>query len=139
MCGATHVSKSSISPPLNPKGWQRLAGGRVRETPGNLERSCPHPGGVPEPIPHHPPFTTHTPLRAPCRLCVLALASTLLLAIVQAKAENLEQGEVLSNDGKVNWAQGTGEWSAAQAGQKLRVRDRLRTLALSRAMVQLAE
>ncbi len=54
-------------------------------------------------------------------------------------AENLEQGEVLSKEGKVNWAQGTGEWGVAQVGQKLRVRDRLRTLELSRAMVQLAE
>ena len=39
----------------------------------------------------------------------------------------------------MDWARGGADWSPAEVGQKLHVQERLRTLALSRAMVQLAE
>src|SRR5258706_2410792 len=35
---------------LSPKGWKRLAGGRVRETPGNSVKRPMHPGGVPDSV-----------------------------------------------------------------------------------------
>jgi outer membrane receptor protein involved in Fe transport/Tfp pilus assembly protein PilF len=46
---------------------------------------------------------------------------------------------LISKEGDVDWSQGGSNWGAAPVGQKLHVSDRLRTLALSRAMVQLAE
>jgi len=52
---------------------------------------------------------------------------------------NLEQGELLSKEGKVDWAIVGADWSTAAIGQKLHVHERLRTLDLSRAMVRLAE
>src|SRR5258707_12981396 len=52
---------------------------------------------------------------------------------------NIEQGELLSKEGKVDWSLVGADWSTAAIGQKLHVRERLRTLDLSRAMVRLAE
>jgi tetratricopeptide (TPR) repeat protein len=50
-----------------------------------------------------------------------------------------EQGRLLSTEGKVEFSRQKTEWSAAVVNQPLESQDRLRTLALSRAMVQLAE
>lgn len=50
-----------------------------------------------------------------------------------------EQGQVLSTEGHVDWAHTGTNWVPAAPGRKLYVEERLRTLAASRAMVQLAE
>src|SRR6185436_1823335 len=50
-----------------------------------------------------------------------------------------EQGKVLSTEGKVQFARQKADWTAAASGQKLEPQDRLRTLKLSRALVQLVE
>jgi tetratricopeptide (TPR) repeat protein len=50
-----------------------------------------------------------------------------------------EQGQVLSTEGHVDWSHTTTNWVPANAGQQLYIEERLRTLAASRAMVQLAE
>ena len=50
-----------------------------------------------------------------------------------------EQGRVLSTEGKVEFARARAAWSAAIVNQSLEPQDRLRTLAKSRAMVQLVE
>ena len=49
------------------------------------------------------------------------------------------QGIVLSTEGKVEHSASRSNWSKATPNQKLQTADRLRTLALSRAMVQLME
>lgn len=70
------------------------------------------------------------------RVCILlgAVASPLVPGAVAD-----EQGRVLSTEGKVEYARPKAAWSPAVVSQKLESQDRLRTLALSRAMVQLAE
>lgn len=50
-----------------------------------------------------------------------------------------EQGKVISTEGKVEFTREKTNWSMALPGQKLEPADRLRTLALSRALLQLAE
>ena len=50
-----------------------------------------------------------------------------------------EQGRVLSMEGQVEYAHQQAAWTPAVVSQKLQSQDRLRTLSLSRAMVQLAE
>jgi tetratricopeptide (TPR) repeat protein len=50
-----------------------------------------------------------------------------------------EQGKLLSMEGEVEFAHPKAEWTAAVVNQQLESQDRVRTLALSRAMVQLAE
>ena len=50
-----------------------------------------------------------------------------------------EQGKVLSTEGRVEFAHPTAAWSPAVINQQLVSQDRLRTLALSRAMVQLVQ
>src|SRR5260221_520243 len=70
--------------------------------------------------------------------CVVALA----FAGDQARlpgAEPLVQGELLAKEGRVEFSPPQTNWVSAQVGQKLLVQDRLRTLALSRATIQLAE
>ncbi|HXU77594.1 MAG TPA: TonB-dependent receptor [Methylomirabilota bacterium] len=71
----------------------------------------------------------------------LRLSAALLLfwPILLLGAPPLEQGEVLSKEGSVDWTHTGTEWRPADIGQKLHVQERVRTLALSRAMVQLAE
>jgi Flp pilus assembly protein TadD len=54
-------------------------------------------------------------------------------------ADAAEQGRVLSTEGKVEFARQKAAWSAATVNQSLEPQDRLRTLAVSRAMVQLVE
>ena len=54
-------------------------------------------------------------------------------------ADAAEQGRVLSTEGKVEFARQKATWSTATNNQSLEPQDRLRTLALSRAMVQLVE
>jgi tetratricopeptide (TPR) repeat protein len=49
------------------------------------------------------------------------------------------QGELLEKEGSVDLSRAKVEWSSASVGQKLFVEDRLRTLADSRATLQLAE
>ena len=49
------------------------------------------------------------------------------------------QAELLAREGAVEAARGTTNWIAAEPGLFLNVRDRLRTLALSRATLRLAE
>src|SRR4051812_13042706 len=58
---------------------------------------------------------------------------------VSAATERLEQGEVLSKEGKVDWTEAGTNWRGGKVGQRLGVGDRLRTMELSRAMVQLVE
>src|SRR5215470_4124521 len=50
-----------------------------------------------------------------------------------------DQGQILSKEGNVDWIQPGADWVPAVAGQTLHVHERVRTLALSRAMLQLAE
>ena len=49
------------------------------------------------------------------------------------------QGEILSREGSVDYSPNQTVWSPAVAGQPLNVADRVRTLAESRALLQLAE
>src|SRR5439155_24510363 len=49
------------------------------------------------------------------------------------------QGELLATNGTVQFTNPRSNWIPAAVGQKLQVEDRLRTLALSRATVRLAE
>jgi tetratricopeptide (TPR) repeat protein len=49
------------------------------------------------------------------------------------------QGQILSKEGVVDYAASKADWSAAAVGQPLNVADRVRTLAQSRALLQLAE
>jgi outer membrane receptor protein involved in Fe transport/Tfp pilus assembly protein PilF len=69
-------------------------------------------------------------------LVLVCVACSLAGTVVGAE---LEQGELLSWEGKVHWAERGTNWAAATPGQKLHVFNRLRTLSLSRAMVKLAE
>jgi hypothetical protein len=50
-----------------------------------------------------------------------------------------DQGKVLSTEGQVEYSHLKADWSTALVNQKLQAQDRVRTMALSRAMVQLAE
>jgi Flp pilus assembly protein TadD len=50
-----------------------------------------------------------------------------------------DQGEVLSKEGQVDFSRRQAQWSNAIPGQKLEAQDRLRTRALSRALVRLVE
>ena len=68
--------------------------------------------------------------------CVCLLG---LLLATRSLAASSTQGEVLSKEGSVHFARGPTNWSPAVVGQPLLVADRLRTLALSRAMLQLVE
>lgn len=56
-----------------------------------------------------------------------------------AAAAPSREGEILGKEGTVNFAPGQGDWTNAVVGQPLNVADRLRTKALSRATIQLAE
>ena len=67
-----------------------------------------------------------------------ALLLGLLLA-GSGHAASSPQGEVLGKEGTVDFAPARAEWTNAVVGQPLFVADRLRTKALSRATVQLAE
>src|SRR5260221_6981463 len=73
----------------------------------------------------------------------VAIRSWILLGIVFSQFVNgaaaAEQGRVLSTEGKVEFSRQKADWSAAGTNQTLEAQDRLRTLALSRAMVQLVE
>jgi FecR protein len=69
-------------------------------------------------------------------ICVVGFG---LLLPVSMPAAPAPQGEVLGTEGSVDFARANAEWSRATAGQLLIVQDRLRTLALSRATLQLAE
>ena len=70
------------------------------------------------------------------RLCFIA---SLFFGQWVAGAETDEQGRVISTEGKVEFSPQGVAWTAAVSGQKLVATDRLRTLALSRAMAQLTE
>src|SRR5258708_2893999 len=82
-------------------------------------------------------LTVLTPLLA----CFGVLAALAFLGSNPAlgASTNIEQGELLSKEGKVDWALVGADWSTAAIGQKLHVHERVRTLELSRAMVRLAE
>ena len=54
-------------------------------------------------------------------------------------AADAVQGQILSKEGTVDYAAGKAAWTAAVVGQPLNVADRVRTLAQSRALLQLAE
>ncbi len=56
-----------------------------------------------------------------------------------ATAAASPQGEIIGKEGTVNFAPAQADWTNAVVGQPLNVADRLRTKALSRATVQLAE
>ncbi len=58
--------------------------------------------------------------------------------LASAAQSRLEQGQVLSTEGHVDWTDTVTNWITANAGLRLHVEERLRTLADSRAMVQLA-
>lgn len=77
------------------------------------------------------------------RKCLVAALRVCLLLFSCAQpfhsASAAEPGKVISTEGKVEFAREKAEWTAAAAGQKLQSQDRLRTLALSRALLQLAE
>jgi cytochrome c-type biogenesis protein CcmH/NrfG len=51
----------------------------------------------------------------------------------------LSQGQILSREGSVDYSAESSNWTPAKIGQALMVKDRLRTLTQSRAMLQLAE
>lgn len=66
----------------------------------------------------------------------------LLVALVFFPLQSIfadEQGKIVSTEGKVQFAVEKTNWTPAAAGQKLQSEDRVRTLALSRALLQLAE
>ena len=67
-----------------------------------------------------------------------SVLSLLPLALLAAPAAD-QPGKLLSKEGTVDWAAAGTNWGTAAVGQTLAVRDRLRTQAASRAMVQLAE
>src|SRR5215204_3955856 len=67
---------------------------------------------------------------------VLLLSSCLWPACLLVAAD---QGEVLSKEGQVDFSRRQAQWSNAIPGQKLEAQDRLRTRALSRALVRLIE
>ena len=72
---------------------------------------------------------------------MLALRASLLLSLC-FQANSLfaaEQGKVLSTEGKVEYSAQRAGWTNVLVNQKLEAQDRLRTLAQSRAMVQLVE
>jgi len=71
--------------------------------------------------------------------CVVGLVCGVILGGFGAIATAAEQGKVLSTEGKVEFARARAAWSAAIVNQSLEPQDRLRTLAKSRAMVQLVE
>src|SRR5258708_2427346 len=75
--------------------------------------------------------------------CIVAMRICFLIGIVSDRfvsgAFADEQGKVLSMEGKVEFARQKSEWTTAVVNQQLESQDRVRTLALSRAMVQLAE
>ena len=60
-------------------------------------------------------------------------------AVCALAAGPIPQGEVLETERQVQYSARQTNWVPATTGLKLRVEDRLRTLALSRAMVQLAD
>jgi tetratricopeptide (TPR) repeat protein len=74
---------------------------------------------------------------------IVALRVGILLGFVSkwlvAAAFADEQGRLLSTEGRVEFGRQKSEWSPAVVNQQLQSQDRVRTLALSRAMVQLAE
>jgi tetratricopeptide (TPR) repeat protein len=70
------------------------------------------------------------------RIGVLALACIVGSAYA---ADTSEQGELLTKEGTVEIGGPAPGWKPADPGLKLKVQDRLRTLALSRASVRLAE
>ena len=72
-----------------------------------------------------------------------ALPVCILLGVISGRLVPValagEQGKLLSTEGTVEFSRQKLGWSAAVVNQQLESQDRLRTLALSRAMVQLAE
>src|SRR5882757_2363512 len=78
-----------------------------------------------------------------CSWSVVALRVCILFGIVSSRlvpvAAADEQGKLLSTEGRVEFARHSAEWLPAVINQQLESQDRVRTLALSRAMVQLAE
>jgi tetratricopeptide (TPR) repeat protein/outer membrane receptor protein involved in Fe transport len=74
----------------------------------------------------------------PTSLARLFLLTVFLLGPLLKSAAD-EQGKVLSVEGTVQFTREKTNWSAALPGQKLESENRLRTLALSRALLQLAE
>src|SRR5215207_4133819 len=64
---------------------------------------------------------------------------TLSLQPLPAAFSSSEQGELLSKEGQVDFTRQRTNWTPAMVGQKLQSLDRLRTMALSRAMVRLVE
>src|ERR1022692_2950219 len=69
-------------------------------------------------------------------LVLLALAG---IQLPLSGAEPAAQGEILGREGSVEFSSQTTNWTDARVGLKLVVQDRLRTLALSRATLRLAE
>src|SRR5258706_1341224 len=75
----------------------------------------------------------HQPSFAAWLACVF-----ILFAQGFAPAQNsADQGKLLSMEGEVQFSQQKADWASANVGQNLRPLDRVRTLALSRALVQL--
>ncbi len=62
-----------------------------------------------------------------------------LVLATRCLAATTPQGEVLGTERSVDYARSKSDWTAAVVGQQLNVADRLRTLALSRATLRLAE
>ncbi len=72
--------------------------------------------------------------------CVLFGAPALPAnSAIVPEPEPVAQGELLSKEGHVEYSSPRTNWASANVGQKLAVQDRLRTLALSRATLRLAE
>src|SRR5258706_9530041 len=75
----------------------------------------------------------HQPSFAAWLACVF-----ILFAQGFAPAQNsADQGKLLSTEGEVQFSRQKADWASANVGQNLRPLDRVRTLALSRALVQL--
>jgi len=68
---------------------------------------------------------------------VFLLFSVVCQQPLKAADKSVDQGKVISLEGKVEFSRQRTEWTNATAGQNLQAQDRLRTLALSRALVQL--
>jgi hypothetical protein len=75
-------------------------------------------------------------------LFAMAIAGPLVAMVATAqtlRAEPIAQGELLATKGTVEFSKPNTNWFPAQVGLQLMIQDRLRTLALSRATLRLAE
>jgi tetratricopeptide (TPR) repeat protein len=76
----------------------------------------------------------HRPAFSVRWLVLVFMACQQPLALAQEPAY---QGKLISTEGQVQFSRQKADWSAANVGQNLQTLDRVRTLALSRALVQL--